>query len=368
MEEVTATPTREAAGGAAANGHPDGPRWPRRTPEGFAGGIVTVELTDHQKARAADVIDQQFLETVSAHGIAPGTSEFYDAAEILEGVLPERARAAIAAMRRSELAAVVVRNLPADPDPGPTPAEPGLAPTTPVRGHTFLAMAVRRMGHEFAYQMEKKGALVHNIYPTGEGAKTQSNASFEVDLSLHTENAFHPIRPDYVTLYCIRTVAEAPATRLVLLDEILDQLTDHEISVLRQERFTIRVVDSHKAEGEADIELPITPLTGSPRRPVIRWHETLRANDDVAAKVCRAFAEAAQAATRYVKLHEGDMLCFANELALHGRDKFDARLDGTDRWLIRGYSLRDLTSTAPYVSPARPRVTRVDLAAGPTAA
>jgi L-asparagine oxygenase len=148
-----------------------------------------------------------------------------------------------------------------------------------------------------------------------------------------------------------------------MLDDILAQLTDEEIAVLREQRFTIRVVDSHRAEGEADIELPVTPLTGSPRRPVIRWHETVRANDDVAARVCKAFEDAARNATRYVTLEEGDLLAFANHTCLHGRDKYDARLDGEDRWALRGYALRDLTRTAAFVAPARPRVTRVDLAA-----
>jgi hypothetical protein len=133
--------------------------------------------------------------------------------------------------------------------------------------------------------------------------------------------------------------------------------------VLREPRFTIRVVDSHLAEGEADIALPVAPLSGSPRDPIIRWHETLSANDDVAERAMRAFSAAAQRATRYVSLGQGDMLAFANEFCLHGRDSFDARLDGTDRWLLRGYALRDLTKTRPFVTPARPRVTRIDLSA-----
>lgn len=323
--------------------------------------LWVVELTARERDEAGAAIDERFLDPVLSAGIEPGTSDFFNAGEIAEGMLPERARAALAALRRGTVPAVLIRGLPSDPDPGPTPTEPDRPSLSPRRGYAWISFAVRRLGDEFAYAMEKRGALVHNIYPTAQGATTQSNASFRVDLGLHTENAFHPIRPDWVALYCVRTVEEAPATRLVFLNEVLAQLTDDEIAVLREQRFTIRVVDSHLAEGEKDIALPVAPLSGSPRDPVIRWHETLTANDEVAERAMRAFSAAAKRATRYVTLREGDMLVFANEFCLHGRDKFEARLDGTDRWTLRGYALRDITITRPFVTPARPRVTRIDL-------
>jgi len=322
-----------------------------------------VELTARERDEAAAAIDECFLRPVLNAGIEPGTTDFFNAAEVAEGLLPERARAALSALRRGVVPAVLLRGLPVDPDPGPTPTRPGELSLLPQRGYAWISIAVRRLGDEFAYAMEKRGALVHGIFPTAAGAETQSNASFKVDLGLHTENAFHPVRPDWVALYCVRTPPESPATRLVFLNEVIAQLTDDEIAVLRAPRFTIRVVDSHLAEGEADIALPVAPLGGSPRDPVLRWHETLIANDDVAARTMRAFRSAAQRATRYVSLGQGDLLVFANEFTLHGRDSFDAQLDGTDRWLLRGYALRDLTKTRPFVTPARPRVTRIDLSA-----
>jgi L-asparagine oxygenase len=358
-----ATPTQAQAGNGSL-GREASARWPRRHVDSVVRDpLWTVDVTEQEAALATEVVDGQFLDAVEAAEIAPATPDFFDAAEVIEGALPLQVRSALAALRRGAVHAVVVRGLPYDSDPGPTPTHAGELPEPPRRGNALLAMAVRRLGDEFAYAMEKKGATVHNVHPTHEGANTQSNAGFKVDLKMHTENAFHPLRPDFVCLYCVRSPEETPATRLAMLDEILAQLTDEEIAVLREPRFTIRVVDSHRAEGEADMELEVTPLTGSPRRPVIRWHETVRANDNIAARVCQAFEEAARNATRYVRLERGDMLAFANHTCLHGRDRFDAALDGTDRWVLRGYGLRDLTRTTAFVAPARPRVTRVDLAA-----
>jgi L-asparagine oxygenase len=359
MEEVT----RDVLDAQAALPAKEPPPQHRANQAGSA-RMRIVELTDAERSAAADAIAEHLLATAADGAIEPGTTDFFDAAEIVEGALPEPARAGIAALRRGSVDVLVLRGLPSDPDPGPTPTQAGELPATPPPlANSWLALAVRRLGHEYCYALEKKGSLVHNVHPTKEGAATQSNASFSVDLSLHTENAFHPIRPDYVCLYCVRTTEDSPATRLVTLDDVLAHLTDHELSVLRETRFTISVVDSHKAEGEADIELPVSVLNGPLRHPTVRWHETLRPLDDVAARAAKAFADAATEATRFVRLQPGDLLAFANERCLHGRDRFDARLDGTDRWLLRGYVLRDLTRTMSFVAPARPRVTRVDLAA-----
>ena len=325
--------------------------------------IWTIELSEEERQRAAAALDGELLEPMRAARIEGTTPEFFNSAEIVDGALPRRARASLAALRRGTVPAVLLRGLPSDPDPGPTPTIPGGRADSFSRGNGWISIVVRKLGDEFGYTMEKKGSLIHNIYPTREGAESQSNAAFKVELSLHTENAFHPIRPDWVVLYCVRAPNDPPATRLVVLDDILVQLTDDEIEVLGQKRFNFRVVDSHRAEGEADMALCVAPLNGSPRRPIIRWHGSIQAEDDIAKRVAHTFTAAANQTTRHIEMREGDLLAFANEFCLHGRDRFEAALDGTDRWLLRGYALRDLTRTAAFVAPINPRVTRIDLSA-----
>lgn len=46
-----------------------------------------------------------------------------------------------------------------------------------------------------------------------------------------------------------------------------------------------------------------------------------------------------------VILGHGDVLVIDNQRAVHGRRRFLARYDGTDRWLRRGWALRDLKAT-----------------------
>jgi hypothetical protein len=331
------------------------------------GGVEIVRLGALDRAQAEAAVDGWLADQRRTGTGRPGGAEFpddadfFDAAEIAEGILPEVARAALVRLRHGATDAVVLRGLPADIEPGPTP-RPGVTSRGAAhRGRAWIAMAVRRLGGELAYAMEKNGAVVHDIFPTREGAQTQSNASWQVELNLHTENAFHPVRPDFVVLCCVRAPRQPPATRLALLRDLLPLLSDHELAILRQPRFTVHVTDSFRAEGQADLDVPLAALSGSQRWPVLRWHDTLRGTDEAAERLCTVIRHAAAGITRQIDLHAGDLLAFANDRCLHGRDRFDTNLDGQDRWLLRSYVLRDPSRIRRYTAPGQPLVVRLDL-------
>lgn len=327
------------------------------------GHVAVVEFSDAERDEMARALDEGFLAEVVERRIPVDSPAFFDLAETVEGVLPGPARTAIAALRRGDVAAVILRGLPGDEDPGPTPNERAARPVPPARGHAWNAVVMRKLGYELGYRSEKRGAVMHDVYPTPQGADSQSNESSKSDLQLHTENAFHPIRPDFVALYCVRTPPDSPATKLALLDDILPVLTDQEVQTLREKRFVAKVVDSFRYEGEDDHELQVQVLAGPSRRPSTRWHCTWRGADETAQHTAQSFAEAADAVSTQVPLGEGDLLVFNNELCLHGRVPFEARFDGSDRWLLRGYILRDPTTISPFVTAEHPRVVHVDLAA-----
>lgn len=329
---------------------------------------VTQDGAVADRVRAVDCSEADRLRGLAAVDELAGRTAaqldscgFFDAGEVAEGLLPAPARSALAALRRGAADAVVIRGLAPDDAPGQTPTRRNERVAQPPRGHAWISIAARRLGHEYAYALEKGGAIVQDIHPTREGAETQSNASWRVDLQLHTENAFHAIRPDFVLLYCVRAPAEPPATRLALVDDVVARLTDAETAVLRQERFTVDVVESFRCEGATEMSLPLRILGGTPRRTTVRWHESLRPRDDAAMAASQAFARAATASAREIRLHPGDLLAFANDRCLHGRDRFAAGIDGADRWLLRCYALRDVTRLAAYVSQSQPRVVRYDL-------
>jgi L-asparagine oxygenase len=347
----------DARQNAAAGSHADDEPKPGETGPRFRVAVLSSEEAD----QIARTVDEVLLERAERDGLDFRSSEFFDQAEVVEGILPSSAREALAEMRRGLVDAVVVRGLPRDEHAIASVEDRSEGPVAPGRSHAFLSAVVRRLGHEHSYAREKSGALVHDIRPTASGAKLQSNESWKVDLSLHTENAFHPLRPDYVCLCCVRAPESPPATHLSLLRDILPRLTDNEISVLREERFRISVVDSFLTGGEQKAELPLRILNGGSRRPFVRWHQTVRGTDEEAKSVASTFDTVATDAANPVRLRSGDLVAFANDRVLHGRDKFDAALDGSDRWLLRSYVTKDLAPLAPYVTPARPGSIRLEL-------
>ncbi|HEU4599513.1 MAG TPA: TauD/TfdA family dioxygenase [Solirubrobacterales bacterium] len=321
-----------------------------------------MSLSEQERDEIATALDHGLLSDEEWATSAFGSTDFFDEAEIAEGVLPPSARAALAELRRGELDTVVIRGLPHDDVNAVVRADEG-DEVPPARGHAFVATVVRRLGFEYSYAKEKEGALVHNIFPTQKGATTQSNESWKVDLSLHTENAFHPLRPDFVVLYCVRTPKAPPATHLSQLRDILPRLTDEEIAILREPRFTIKVVDSFLAGGEEGVRLPLSILDGGNRALKVRWHENIRGIDKQAENAIASFSTAAKAAAQAVRLQPGDLLAFGNETCLHGRDKFDANMDGNGRWLLRSYVRRDLSQLLQFTIASQPRAIRMDLSA-----
>ncbi|MEU8364355.1 TauD/TfdA family dioxygenase [Nonomuraea sp. NPDC048882] len=173
-------------------------------------------------------------------------------------------------------------------------------------------------------------------------AATQSNASSTVTLSLHTEIAFHSIRPDFVALYCVRSPVPAPATRVALIDEIIQGCPSWVIEILSQDRFSISPPDSFLISGVPDRRVTLTPLLGSAGRRTIRWHSSVRGLDPEAEAAAVKFREVASSLAYPVALTPGTLLVFANDRCLHGRDTFQASYNQADRWLLRTYILRDI--------------------------
>lgn len=320
--------------------------------------LATIDIDDAASVQAAAEADQLVHELGTCTSEEdPGSRSLFDNAELAESVLPASLRHHLLALRHHDVDAVVARGL------GPAHGTSGGAevrqdPSLLGRGRVWTAAAARVLGQEFTYENENRGSLVHNVRPTSAGAQTQSNASWEVDLSFHTENAFHPLRPDFLVLYCVQAPRNPPATGLCPVGPVLLECTDTELGILRQPRFTFRVVESFLAEGADDAQVTTAVVGGSERRPSMRWHRSLCALDPDAERAAATVRNAIPTHGIDVTLHPGDLLAFANDRMLHGRSKFDAALDGADRWLLRSYVTRSPGLMESYCAPRTPFVVR----------
>ena len=99
--------------------------------------------------------------------------------------------------------ALLLRGLPVGVVPS-TPATPS-APTAKDRTSecTLLTLATL-LGEPVGYAPEHGGKIVQNIVPVQATAAKQVSTSSNVTLDFHTETAFHPEKPHYLLLLCLR--------------------------------------------------------------------------------------------------------------------------------------------------------------------
>jgi hypothetical protein len=241
--------------------------------------------------------------------------------------------------------AMLLRGLPVGALPGtpPTPATP--AGKDFVSELTLLSVA-RRLGQPVGYEPEHGGDLVQNIVPTMSTIDRQVSTSSKVQLMFHTEAAFHPHRPRYLLLLCLRG-DPAARTTLSSIFEVLPQLDPDVVDVLFDARFRTAVDESYLDGRSNVVGPPMSVLSGDRQRPTMIFDADLMTGvDERANEALQVLGEATHACHTSVALESGDLLIVDNNVAVHGRSPFVARFDGSDRWLQRTFVVGDLASSA----------------------
>ena len=250
--------------------------------------------------------------------------------------LPLRVREAVRDFRTDSGVdgSLLLRNLPLDemqlPD---TPAVPESVERTAAVPAAVVSLVSLQLGEVVAYEKEKSGALIQNVVPVPGREGSQSNAGSEL-LELHGENVFHPHRPDFVALFCLRTDHTASVgTPVSSIRRALAHLPEEAREVLLQPRFVTQPPASFHAGAET---APHPLLEGDGADPNVRvdFCATVPLDDEAKAameKLHEAFLEVPGT----VVLQPGELVFVDNRLAVHGRTQFMPRYDGRDRWLHR---------------------------------
>jgi L-asparagine oxygenase len=241
--------------------------------------------------------------------------------------------------------AIVLRGLPV----GELPLTPP-SPTAPfdkdmVSEFTLLTVA-RRLGQPVGYLPEHGGDLIQNLVPTQASADRQVSTSSKVTLMFHTEAAFHPHRPRYLLLLCLRGDENA-FTTLASIFEVLPLLPKPAVDTLFQPRFRTAVDESYLHGRVNVLGVPMPVLSGERDRPTMVFDADLMVGvDQEADEALRALAIAVDAHQTAVSLQSGDLLVVDNNVAVHGRSPYSPRFDGYDRWLQRSMVVADLAASA----------------------
>jgi alpha-ketoglutarate-dependent taurine dioxygenase len=239
--------------------------------------------------------------------------------------------------------ALLVENMPLGDVP-PTPEEP-LAAAKPDKVSEFALLTVGRvLGRPVGYLPEHGGDVVQNISPTKRNADRQVSTSSKSMLEFHTEAAFHPHRPRYLLLLCLRG-DPAAATTLCSISAVLDTLSPRSRAVLFQPRFTTGIDESYAGGRSAARSVQRPVLSGDPDAPKL-WLDAdlMTGTDPVAQEALDELARLVREHATGVTLKAGDLLVVDNDIAVHGRTPFTPRFDGTDRWLQRTFVIADHTA------------------------
>ncbi len=319
----------------------------------FSADLPAFSLTDADRAEVDHLLD----------GIR--WPDDADRVDLLARRLPGRLQEFLIDFRRTEPAGgCILRGyrVPADRI-GPTPLrwQDAAAADTARREEAYLALLGAALGDLFAFRTLQQGRLVQDLLPTPGQEQTKSGNSSRSVLDLHTEDAFHPYRCDYLGLLCLRNDDEVPTSYAELRPDAIDE--DHR-RVLGQPRFLVEPDETHLV-GTAGgppawlVDQPVPLLFGGPDQPYLRFDdffvEPLPADEEAAAALS-ALSEVLAKAERDALLTAGDVLFVDNYRAVHGRRPFTARYDGTDRWLKRISVSRDLRRSRDARADAAARV------------
>jgi L-asparagine oxygenase len=221
-----------------------------------------------------------------------------------------------------------------------TPMVKGSVQHTPTVGAAVLALVAHGLGDPAAFAAEKSGALVQDVVPVPGEEKVQGNTG-SVELTFHTENAFHQHRPDYVMLLCLRADHDGVAElRTFCIRTALAELSAATRAVLAKPDFLTAAPPSFGGNGEGSLH---AVLTGDPADPDLCLDES--ATRPLTDEAATALADLRGAIARHhtgVRLRPGDLAVVDNRVTMHGRSEFVPRYDGADRWLQRTFAFADL--------------------------
>lgn len=206
------------------------------------------------------------------------------------------------------------------------------------------------IGELVAYEAEGYGRIFQDIIPMKSMEQQQMSLSSGTELEIHTEQAFSKLRPDILSLACIRG-DPAAFTYILPVKSIINNLSHSEIELLRKPLWTTSVDFSFKLCGqefiEGDVRGPMPIISGPEDDPHLLFDQDLMTGiteeaDQMIAKIVNIYY---MHRIRHV-LKAGQIIFIDNNRAVHGRSPFSPKYDGSDRFLVRCFATFDYEKSA----------------------
>ncbi|MBL8676312.1 MAG: TauD/TfdA family dioxygenase [Alphaproteobacteria bacterium] len=222
----------------------------------------------------------------------------------------------------------------------------------------YFVLCASLVGHPIAWSTQQGGHVVHEIFPIKEHETDQLGFSSKEYLEWHIEDAFHPLRGDYIALMCIRNPTHTPT--LIASNTEID-LTLEEYKPLFKPIFKIKPDNSHLQENhevhegaltkaqKAMQKLNLQPnkipvLFGDSKSPYWRLDPYFMEvpEDEEARNALNSLIKVINENLKKIVINAGEIFFCDNYRVVHGRSPFTANYDGWDRWLKRLNIVNDL--------------------------
>ncbi|HDR7761770.1 TauD/TfdA family dioxygenase [Bacillus cereus] len=271
---------------------------------------------------------------------------FLNELEVVKSKLPVRILKELVSFKRSSnlYGTIKFSNLPTDASLPITPEKGEFAKgkVTNVSEYILLLFMLC-LGEPLAYEDEKGGLLIQNICPVKGEEKKQENTGSDL-LEFHTEDGFHPYKPDFLALYCVKSDRDNKAKTITSsIRRVLKHLPNDAIEILREPLYAIKPPSSFGNENQDDLLQTIPVLSGTLLDPEICMDFYLmKPQNELAAWALDCLKKELLNASIGVILQKGELLIVDNKKAIHARTEFVPKYDGEDRWLQRMFVVRDI--------------------------
>jgi L-asparagine oxygenase len=207
-------------------------------------------------------------------------------------------------------------------------------------------MLMSVLGDVIAYADEKDGHIIQDVCPVPGSERLQENTGSCL-LELHSEDGFHPNKPHFLALYCLRADHDRQALTVASgIRAALPALEARHVVALRQPWFRIRVSSSFTGLAGVGYSATMAVLSGAPADPdlCVDFH-AMEAITEEGACALAALRSSMLGSLVGMVLEPGDMLIIDNRKAVHGRSDFRPRYDSQDRWLRRCFAVTDIRAS-----------------------
>lgn len=235
------------------------------------------------------------------------------------------------------------------------PSSDNTLPSTPdsnkyyIGGNTELAkiqaILMSIMGNMVSYEAEGNGNLFQDIVPVKSMSNNQTSTGSNFELEIHTEQAFSKLRPDIISLACLRGDINA-LTYVLPVQYILSNMDEYEIGLLKQPLWktgvdlSFKLINDYFIDG--DIRGPFPIIQGDEKNPILIFDQDLMFGITNESQVL--LKKIINIYYNYRLTHNlisGDIIFIDNNKAVHGRSQFKPNFDGFDRFLVRSFLVFD---------------------------